>query len=63
LNKLAWDKREGKKVSMGSIDGRVYVYDIGELALPKENEWDQMRKTFGNLMGTHSNAMSALDVR
>ncbi|POW19433.1 hypothetical protein PSHT_04701 [Puccinia striiformis] len=63
LNKLAWDKREGKKVSMGSIDGRVYVYDIGELALPKENEWDQMRKTFGNLMGTSKSAISALDVR
>ncbi|EFP76439.1 hypothetical protein PGT21_007611 [Puccinia graminis f. sp. tritici] len=63
LNKLAWDKREGKKVSMGSIDGRVYVYDIGELALPKENEWDQMRKTFGSLMGTSSNGITALDVR
>ncbi|PLW41072.1 hypothetical protein PCANC_03303 [Puccinia coronata f. sp. avenae] len=63
LNKLAWDKREGKKVSMGSIDGRVYVYDIGELALPKENEWDQMRKTFGSLVGTTTNSISALGDR
>lgn len=26
LNKLAWDKREGKKVAIGSSDGKVYVY-------------------------------------
>ncbi|MBW0515158.1 hypothetical protein O181_054873 [Austropuccinia psidii MF-1] len=62
LNKLSWDKREGKKVAIGSIDGKVYVYDIGELALPKENEWDQMRKTFTNMLGTNS-SISALDVR
>lgn len=63
LNKLSWDKRDGKKVSMGSIDGKVYVYDIGEMALPKENEWDQMRKTFGNMIGTGGNGIGALQVR
>ncbi|KAG0151821.1 hypothetical protein CROQUDRAFT_650875 [Cronartium quercuum f. sp. fusiforme G11] len=62
LNKLAWDKREGKKVAIGCSDGKVYVYDIGDLALPKENEWDQMRKTFSNILGTNNN-ISALDVR
>ena len=32
LNKLAWDK-EGNKTAIGSSDGRVYVYDIGEVCL------------------------------
>lgn len=31
LNKIAWDK-EGKKTAIGSSDGRVYVYDIGEVS-------------------------------
>lgn len=31
LNKLAWDK-EGKKTAIGSSDGHVYVYDIGEVS-------------------------------
>lgn len=62
LNKLSWDKKEGKKVAIGSSDGKVYIYDIGDLALPKENEWDQMRKTFSNIVG-NNNSISALDVR
>lgn len=32
LNKLAWDK-EGNKTAIGSSDGRVYLYDIGEVRL------------------------------
>jgi hypothetical protein len=32
LNKIQWDK-EGKRVSIGSSDGRVHVYDIGEVML------------------------------
>ncbi|CAH7674965.1 dynein intermediate chain, cytosolic [Phakopsora pachyrhizi] len=62
LNKLSWEKREGRKVAIGSSDGRVYVYDIGDLALPRESEWDQMRKTLSNILGS-SNSISALDVR
>ena len=34
LNKLAWDK-EGKKAAIGSSDGHVYVYDIGEVRVKK----------------------------
>lgn len=35
LNKLAWDK-EGNKTAIGSSDGRVYLYDIGEVRLGNE---------------------------
>lgn len=34
LNKLAWDK-EGRKTAIGSSDGHVYVYDVGEVELYK----------------------------
>ncbi|CAG8778724.1 8452_t:CDS:2, partial [Racocetra fulgida] len=29
LNKIQWDK-EGRKTAIGSSDGRVHIYDIGE---------------------------------
>ena len=32
LNKLAWDKKD-KKATIGSSDGRINVYDIGEVTL------------------------------
>ena len=34
LNKLAWDK-ESKRGAIGSSDGHVYVYDIGEVRLKR----------------------------
>jgi dynein intermediate chain len=32
LNKIQWDK-EGKRAAIGSSDGRVHVYDVGEVML------------------------------
>lgn len=40
LNKLAWDKREGKRAAVGSASGDVYIYDIGEMGAAREGEWD-----------------------
>ncbi|GAA5826968.1 hypothetical protein JCM5353_004785 [Sporobolomyces roseus] len=46
LNKLAWDKKEGRRCAIGSSDGRVYVYEISQdLVTPREGEWEQMRRT------------------
>ncbi|KAI5478574.1 dynein intermediate chain, cytosolic [Pseudohyphozyma bogoriensis] len=45
LNKLAWDRGEGRRAAIGSSDGKVYVYEISqELATPREGDWEQMRK-------------------
>lgn len=49
LNKLAWDKREGRNVAIGSSDGKVYIYDIGTMATPRETEWDLLRRTLQGL--------------
>ncbi|GAA5873756.1 hypothetical protein JCM16303_002578 [Sporobolomyces ruberrimus] len=46
LNKLAWDKKEGKRCAVASSDGRVYVYEVSQdLVTPREGEWEQMRRT------------------
>ncbi|CAG8714341.1 6370_t:CDS:2, partial [Acaulospora morrowiae] len=49
LNKLQWDK-EGRRAAIGSSDGRVHIYDIGELCIPREDEWVRMQKTVSEMM-------------
>ncbi|KWU43704.1 WD40 repeat-like protein [Rhodotorula sp. JG-1b] len=46
LNKLAWERTEGRRAAVGSSDGKVYVYEISpDLVRPREGDWDQMRRT------------------
>nr|CAG8457674.1 2192_t:CDS:10 [Entrophospora candida] len=50
LNKLQWDK-EGRKVAIGSSDGRVHLYDIGEIGIPGDDDWTDMQKNVSELIG------------
>ncbi|KAK4513545.1 uncharacterized protein ATC70_005547 [Mucor velutinosus] len=54
LNKLAWDK-EGKKTAIGSSDGHVYVYDIGEVATPKPDDWSLLQKNISEMIANQEN--------
>ncbi|ORY65615.1 WD40-repeat-containing domain protein [Leucosporidium creatinivorum] len=57
LNKLAWDRREGRRAAIGSSDGKVYVYEVAqELVTPKEGEWEQMRKTVNTALAANASA-------
>ncbi|CAG8820548.1 1799_t:CDS:2, partial [Cetraspora pellucida] len=49
LNKIQWDK-EGRKTAIGSSDGRVHIYDIGELCIPRENEYTLLQKSVSELI-------------
>lgn len=49
LNKLAWDRRDGRHAAIGASDGKVIVYDIGSMAVPRENEWDLLRRTLNGM--------------
>ncbi|ORX56626.1 hypothetical protein BCR36DRAFT_580934 [Piromyces finnis] len=48
LNKLKWHK-DGKKISVGSSDGYVYIYDIGDLSTPSLDENGAFQKTLQEL--------------
>jgi len=52
INKLQWDRKEGRRAALGGSDGRLYVYDIGDMALPRESEWTDMQKTVASIVGT-----------
>lgn len=51
INKLQWDKKDGRRAALGGSDGRLYVYDIGDMALPRESEWTDMQKTVAGIVG------------
>ncbi|CEG70977.1 Putative WD40 repeat-like protein [Rhizopus microsporus] len=54
LNKLAWDK-EGRKTAIGSSDGHVYVYDVGEVANPKPEDWSLLQKNITEMISNQEN--------
>lgn len=58
LNKLRWDRKEGRRAALGGSDGKLYIYDIGDMAIPRESEWTDMQKTVANVT-TASQANSA----
>ncbi|KAF8159787.1 WD40-repeat-containing domain protein [Crassisporium funariophilum] len=51
INKLQWDRKEGRRAALGGSDGRLYIYDIGDMALPRESEWTDMQKTVASIVG------------
>ncbi|CAO3625999.1 unnamed protein product [Cunninghamella echinulata] len=54
LNKIAWDK-DGRKTAIGSSDGHVYVYDIGEMARPKADDWHLLQKNISEMISSQEN--------
>lgn len=50
INKLAWEKRDGRHVALGASDGLLHIYDVGsDLANPKENEWHDFQRAIQTL--------------
>ncbi|KZV67028.1 WD40 repeat-like protein [Peniophora sp. CONT] len=49
LNKLRWDAKDGRRCAVGGSDGKLLVYDIGDMALPRETEWADLQKTLAGL--------------
>ncbi|KIM32879.1 hypothetical protein M408DRAFT_188242, partial [Serendipita vermifera MAFF 305830] len=54
INKMEWDKKDGRRVALGSSDGRLYIYDIGDLGVPRESEWTDLQKTLAGIAGANA---------
>lgn len=50
LNRVRWDA-DGRKLAVGGADGAVYIYDVGELGVPKPDEWTQLQHNLKELSG------------
>jgi len=61
INKLKWDRKDGRRVALGSSDGKLYIYDIGDMALPRESEWTDLQRTIANLNTAGVGAMDQIN--
>ena len=51
INKLRWDHKDGRRAALGGSDGKLYIYDIGDMALPRETEWTDLQRTVAGMVG------------
>jgi dynein intermediate chain len=56
LNKLKWDSKDGRRAAMGGSDGKLYIYDIGDMAIPRETEWAELQKVISGMSGGQGGA-------
>ena len=53
INKLKWDCKDGRRAALGGSDGKMYIYDIGDMAIPRETEWTDLQRTLVNMQNGH----------
>ncbi|OBZ73877.1 Cytoplasmic dynein 1 intermediate chain 1 [Grifola frondosa] len=51
INKLHWDRKDGRRAALGGSDGKLYIYDIGDMAVPRESEWTDLQRTIAGVVG------------
>lgn len=58
LNKIRWDRKDGRRLATGGADGKLYVYDIGSMSVPREEEWLELQKTLSKLSNANNTGLS-----
>ncbi|KAJ8522741.1 hypothetical protein ONZ45_g723 [Pleurotus djamor] len=58
INKLKWDGKDGRRAALGGSDGRLYIYDIGDMAIPRDGEWLELQKTVAGMVGGGGSAQT-----
>jgi dynein intermediate chain len=58
INKLSWDRKDGRRAALGCSDGKLYIYDIGDVGVPRESEWTEFQKTLSGI--SSGNAQNVL---
>lgn len=56
LNKLGWDRKDGRHVAMGGSEGVVSIFDLGSLAQPRDSEWSDLQQTIQTVIQQDSRA-------
>ncbi|XP_050992143.1 cytoplasmic dynein 1 intermediate chain 1 isoform X1 [Labeo rohita] len=52
LNRVRW-AAGGKEVAVGDSEGRVWIYDVGELAVPHSEDWARFGRTLMEIRANH----------
>ncbi|XP_075683860.1 cytoplasmic dynein 1 intermediate chain 1 isoform X2 [Rhinoderma darwinii] len=44
LNRVRW-AQSGREIAVGDSEGRIWIYDVGEVAVPHSDEWGRLAHT------------------
>ncbi|XP_038622649.1 cytoplasmic dynein 1 intermediate chain 1 isoform X2 [Tachyglossus aculeatus] len=55
LNRVRW-AQTGKEVAVGDSEGRIWVYDVGELAIPRSDEWNRFARTLAEIRANRADS-------
>ena len=61
INKMMWDRKDGRRAALGGSDGKLYIYDIGDMALPRESEWTDLQRSIAGVAGGGPHLSALLD--
>ena len=50
INKIKWDHKDGRRAALGGSDGKLYIYDIGDMGIPRESEWTDLQRTIAGIV-------------
>ncbi|XP_028927075.1 cytoplasmic dynein 1 intermediate chain 1 isoform X3 [Ornithorhynchus anatinus] len=55
LNRVRW-AQTGKEVAVGDSEGRIWIYDVGELAIPRSDEWTRFARTLAEIRANRADS-------
>ncbi|XP_069081431.1 cytoplasmic dynein 1 intermediate chain 2 isoform X4 [Pleurodeles waltl] len=55
LNRVRWT-HSGRELAVGDSEGQIFIYDVGEFAVPRSDEWTRFAKTLADINANRADA-------
>ncbi|ERE72005.1 cytoplasmic dynein 1 intermediate chain 2-like protein [Cricetulus griseus] len=55
LNRVRWTQ-SGREIAVGDSEGQIIIYDVGEIAVPRNDEWARFGRTLAEINANRADA-------
>ncbi|CAH6788520.1 Dync1i2 [Phodopus roborovskii] len=55
LNRVRW-AHSGREIAVGDSEGQIVIYDVGEIAVPRNDEWARFGRTLAEINANRADA-------
>ncbi|XP_032759362.1 cytoplasmic dynein 1 intermediate chain 2 isoform X1 [Rattus rattus] len=55
LNRVRWT-HSGREIAVGDSEGQIVIYDVGEIAVPRNDEWARFGRTLAEINASRADA-------
>ncbi|KAM5279996.1 cytoplasmic dynein 1 intermediate chain 2 isoform 9-T9 [Ctenodactylus gundi] len=55
LNRVRWTQ-SGREIAVGDSEGQIVIYDVGEIAVPRNDEWARFGRTLAEINANRADA-------